>query len=134
MKKDKTMIGYVTLGTNDLAKAVTFYDQLFAVIGAGRFLENDTFVAWAKSPEQAGISVTKPFNGQTATVGNGTMVALQMDSSEQVDAFYQKALELGGTDEGKPGFRDEMAGFYAAYFRDLDGNKLNAFYLDMPTS
>jgi catechol 2,3-dioxygenase-like lactoylglutathione lyase family enzyme len=124
------MIGYVTLGTNDLAKAVTFYDQLFAVIGAGRFLETDTFVAWNKSPAQAGISVTKPYNGQAATVGNGTMVALQMESIEQVNIFYQTALELGATDEGQPGFRDEMPGFYAAYFRDLDGNKLNAFFIE----
>ena len=128
------MIGYVTLGSNDLAKAVTFYDQLFAVIGAERFLETDTFVAWSKSPEQAGISVTKPYNGKTATVGNGTMVALRMDSIEQVNSFYQKALELGATDEGQPGFREEMPGFYAAYFRDLDGNKLNAFYIDQNPS
>ncbi len=125
------MIGYVTLGTNDLAKAVTFYDQLFGSIGAKRFLESDSFVAWSKSPEQPGISVTKPFNGQTATPGNGTMVAIEFSSPEEVDAFYQKAMELGATDEGKPGFRDEVAGFYAGYFRDLDGNKLNGFYLDM---
>ncbi|PCI60783.1 MAG: glyoxalase [Gammaproteobacteria bacterium] len=128
------MIGYVTLGTNDLDKAVTFYDQLFASIGAGRFLETESFVAWAKSPDQAGLSITKPFNGQAATPGNGTMVAIQLDNAEQVDAFYQKAMELGATDEGKPGPRGEMDGFYAGYFRDLDGNKLNAFYIDMPKS
>ena len=128
------MIGYVTLGTNDLAKAVTFYDQLFATIGAGRFLETDTFVAWATSPDQAGLSITKPYNGQPATPGNGTMVAIAMDSPEKVDEFYQKAMELGATDEGKPGPRGEMSGFYAGYFRDLDGNKLNAFYIEMPTS
>ena len=125
------MIGYVTLGTNDLAKSVTFYDQLFASIGAGRFLETDTFVAWTTSPDKAGLSVTLPFNGEPATVGNGSMVAIELDSTEQVDAFYQKAMELGATDEGKPGFRGEMTGFYAGYFRDLDGNKLNAFYLNM---
>lgn len=125
------MIGYVTLGTNDLAKAATFYDQLFASIGAKRFLETEKFVAWSKSPDQPGISVTKPHNGQVATPGNGTMVAIELSSPEEVDAFYQKAMELGATDEGKPGFRDEIKGFYAGYFRDLDGNKLNGFYLDM---
>jgi len=125
------MIGYVTLGTNDLAKAVTFYDQLFASIGAGRFLETDTFVAWASSPDKTGLSVTLPFDGKPATTGNGTMVAIELDSPEQVDAFYQKAMELGATDEGQPGSRGEMSGFYAGYFRDLDGNKLNAFHLNM---
>jgi len=124
------MIGYVTLGTNDLEKAVAFYDELFATIGAGRFLETDQFVAWATAPDQAGLSVTKPFDGQAATVGNGVMVALVLDSTDKVDAFYEKAITLGATCEGKPGPRD-IDGFYAGYFRDLDGNKLNAFYLDM---
>ncbi|MGB1199580.1 MAG: VOC family protein [Thalassotalea sp.] len=125
------MIGYVTLGTNNLEKACEFYDQLFATIGAGRFLETDSFVAWASAPDQPGVSVTKPFDGKPATVGNGVMVALMMDSKEKVDAFYNKALSLGATCEGKPGPRDEVDGFYAGYFRDLDGNKLNAFYMNM---
>lgn len=125
------MIGYVTLGTNDLARATSFYDELFASIGAGRFLETDSFVAWATSPDKAALSVTKPFNGEKATNGNGVMVALLMDSPEQVDAFYNKAIELGATCEGKAGARDEMPGFYAGYFRDLDGNKLNAFHMAM---
>lgn len=129
------MIGYVTLGTNDLAKAVEFYDQLFATIGAGRFLDTDQFVAWATADEGgAGIAVTKPFDGNPATVGNGTMVAIELDSTDKVDAFYQKALSLGGTCEGEPGLRGEMAGFYAGYFRDLDGNKLNAFCMESASS
>mgnify|MGYP000370758594 FL=1 len=126
------MIGYVTLGTNDLEKAVSFYDQLFETIGAGRFIENETFVAWTTGMDQPGVSVTKPFDGQPATVGNGTMVAIMLASNDKVDAFYQKAIELGATCEGKPGFRGEMSGFYAGYFRDLDGNKLNAFHMEMP--
>ncbi len=126
------MIGYVTLGTNDFEKAVNFYDQLLATIGAGRFMDTETFVAWATAPDQPGISVTKPFDGKPATVGNGMMVAIQLDSPEKVDAFYHKAIELGATCEGKAGPRDELAGFYAGYFRDLDGNKLNAFYFAMP--
>ncbi len=120
------MIGYVTLGTNDLERAVAFYDQLFAVIGASRFMEEDRFVAWAVSPDKPGISVTLPFDGKPATPGNGTMVALEVDSPETVDAVHAKALELGGADEGAPGPRGD-SGFYAGYFRDLDGNKLNAF-------
>jgi len=126
------MIGYVTLGTNNLARAVAFYDELLGTIGAVRFLENEQFVAWSKDPEQPGIAITKPFDGQTASVGNGVMVAVQLNSTDEVDAFYQKALELGATCEGPAGPRAEMAGFYAGYFRDLDGNKLNGFYLDMP--
>ena len=128
------MIGYVTLGTNDLARATAFYDQLFATIGAGRLFETDTFVAWTTGPGQPGISVTKPFNGEPATVGNGTMVAIMLDSDEKVKDFYHKAIELGASCEGKPGPRPEMPGFYAGYFRDLDGNKLNAFHMTTPES
>lgn len=125
------MIGYVTLGTNDLARSTAFFDELFGSIGIGRFIETDSFVAWAPAPDKPGVSVTKPFDGEKATVGNGVMVALSMDSPEQVDAFYEKAIELGATCEGKSGPRDEMPGFYAGYFRDLDGNKFNAFHLAM---
>ncbi len=126
------MIGYVTLGTNDLERAVAFYDELFSTIGAGRFLETEQFVAWATAPDKPGISVTKPFDGKPATVGNGTMVAIMLDSTDKVDAFYKKAIELGATCEGEPGPRGEMSGFYAGYFRDLDGHKLNAFNMAMP--
>ena len=119
------MIGYVTVGTNDLPKAVEFYDSLFAELGAGRFMEEDTFVAWAIAPEVPAFSVCKPYDGNAATVGNGTMIALTVDSIDKVKSVYAKAMALGGTDEGPPGKR--MDGFYAGYFRDLDGNKLNVF-------
>ncbi|RLE17158.1 MAG: VOC family protein [Acidobacteria bacterium] len=122
------MIGYVTMGTNDLEKAAGFYDQLLGVIGAGRFMETETFIAWAVTPGKPAVSVTKPFDGNAATVGNGMMVALAVDSQEKVNALHAKALELGGTDEGAPGPRGD-SGFYAGYFRDLDGNKLNAFFM-----
>jgi len=121
---------YVSLGTNDFAKAVTFYDQLFADIGAERSLEEENFVVWSKSSEHSGISITKPYNGQAATIGNGTMVAIAMDSIEQVNHFYQKALELGATAQGKPSYKSSESSYYAAYFRDLDGHKLSAFYID----
>ena len=120
------MIGYVTLGTNDLERAATFYDQLLAEIGGKRFMEEDRFIAWASSPDQPGVALTRPFDGKEATVGNGVMVALAVDNKAKVDTFHKKALELGGTDEGAPGPRGD-SGFYAAYFRDLDGNKLNVF-------
>ena len=128
------MIGYVTLGTNDFEKAVSFYDHLFATISAGRVIETEQFVAWSTGPNQPGLSVTTPFDGKAATIGNGVMVAIVLDSIEKVDAFYQKAIELGATDEGKPGERGKGSGFYAGYFRDLDGNKLNAFYFEAPSA
>ena len=120
------MIGYVTLGTNDIEKAAAFYDALLGELGATRFMEMETFIAWATDPNQPALSVTKPNDGNAATVGNGVMVALIVDSNDKVDAIYAKAIELGATDEGPAGPRGDT-GFYAGYFRDLDGNKLNVF-------
>ena len=119
------MIGYVTLGTNDLARAGRFYDALLAELGGKRAMEMESFVAWSAAPGSPMVSVIKPFDGKPATVGNGVMVALAASSKAQVDALHRKALSLGAKDEGAPGPRGD--GFYAAYFRDLDGNKLNAF-------
>lgn len=124
------MIGYVTLGTNDMDRAAAFYDSLLAGLGAGRFMEADTFIAWAVAPGKPAIAVTKPNDGNDASVGNGMMVALKVDSSEQVDSVHAKALELGGANEGDPGPRGDA--FYAGYFRDLDGNKLNVFCSQTP--
>jgi catechol 2,3-dioxygenase-like lactoylglutathione lyase family enzyme len=122
------MLAYATVGTNDLPRAAAFYDAVLAEIGGKRFMEEpDYFIAWSAGQQGAGLGVTIPFNKQAASVGNGCMVALQAGSREQVDKVYNKALELGGTDEGAPGQRSE--GFYAAYFRDLDGNKLNCCYM-----
>jgi len=122
------MIGYVTLGTNDIDRAAAFYDALLGPIGATRFMDFGTFIAWAVSPDKPALALTRPYDGKPATVGNGVMVALAMTSREQVDAMHARALALGGTDEGAPGPRGE--GFYAGYFRDRDGNKLNAFCLE----
>ena len=121
------MIGYTTFGTNDLARAGAFYDALLAECGASRAMEMPTFIAWATAPNTPMVSVIKPFDGQPATIGNGVMVALAASSKKQVDAIHRKALELGAKDEGAPGPRGD--GFYAGYFRDLDGNKLNAFFM-----
>ncbi len=122
------MIGYVTLGSNDLQKAGAFYDALLGELGADRMMSDDTFMAWSPSPKSPALSIIKPFDGNDATVGNGVMVALAMDSNDKVDSFHAKAMELGASDEGAPGARGG-GGFYAAYFRDLDGNKLAAFCL-----
>ncbi len=119
------MIGYITLGTNDIEKAAAYYDELFGSIGVGRLMEFGKFIVWGASMSQPGFSISPPYDGNPATVGNGVMIALAMDTPEKVDAFHAKALELGGSDEGAPGPRTEQ--FYAGYFRDLDGNKLNAF-------
>ncbi|MEM1413179.1 MAG: VOC family protein [Pseudomonadota bacterium] len=121
------MIGYVTVGTNDLQRAVAFYDALFAELGGSRFMEHEgTFVAWAVDPSKPGLAVTLPFNGKPATVGNGSMTALAASSTDEVDRIYARALELGAQCEGPAGPRED--GFYAGYFRDLDGNKLNVFH------
>jgi catechol 2,3-dioxygenase-like lactoylglutathione lyase family enzyme len=119
------MIGYVTLGTRDLQRAAAFYDELLALLGAKRFMDEDQFIAWAAAPDKPALSVTYPYDGNEATAGNGTMVALIVDSKEMVHRVYDKAIELGARDEGPAGPR--MDGFYAGYFRDLDGNKLNVF-------
>ena len=120
------MIGYVTLGTNDLKRAAAFYDAIAAELGTKRMMEYETFIAWGE-PGAAGIGLTKPFDGNAATVGNGVMVAFAASDTAQVDRLYKLAMSMGAKDEGPPG--DRGGGFYAAYFRDPDGNKLNAFVM-----
>ena len=126
------MIGYVTLGTNDLARAASFYDAIAAHFGVGRMMEFGSFIAWGTIGGAPGIAATMPFDGEPATVGNGVMVALEVKSPEEVHAVYDTAMAHGGTCEGAPGPRGED-GFYAGYFRDPDGNKLNAFCMTAPT-
>ena len=118
------MIAYVTIGTNDLARAAAFYDAIARELEVPRMMEGDRFVAWGVPGGAPGIGVTQPFDGAPATVGNGMMVALQARDQAQVDRLHALALSLGGTDEGAPGLRN--GAFYAGYFRDLDGNKLSA--------
>jgi catechol 2,3-dioxygenase-like lactoylglutathione lyase family enzyme len=128
------MIGYVTLGSDNLTRARDFYDQLLGTtIGAKRIMEfgDDLggFTMWGTGFDKPGIAVTNPYNKQPAVAGNGNMTAIAVDSRAKVDAVHAKALELGGTCEGPPGLRGEEGpqAFYGAYFRDLDGNKLCAF-------
>jgi catechol 2,3-dioxygenase-like lactoylglutathione lyase family enzyme len=121
------MIGYVTLGTNDFERAKQFYDALLAEIGAKRLMDFGRMIAWGVSMDKPALAVGLPFDGKPATAGNGTMVAIAVDSKEKVDRVYRKAIELGAKDEGPAGPRGE--GFYAGYFRDPDGNKLNVFFM-----
>ena len=122
------MIGYVTLGTNDLVRAAIFYDAVAAEMGVGRMMEFESFIAWGAPGGAAGVGLIKPFDGNAASVGNGVMVALEAKDKDQVHRLYDIALSNGGSCEGPPGPRGE-GGFYAAYFRDPDGNKLNAFVM-----
>ena len=123
------MIGYVTLGTNDLPRAAAFYDALLAEMGVRRLMEfGGRGFGWAAAMDMPMLCIMLPYDGRSAIVGNGVMAGIAVDSREMVDLIHAKALELGGTDEGPPGLRAEGGdGFYAAYFRDLDGNKLDVF-------
>jgi len=128
------MIGYVTLGSQDLERSAKFYDPIAAEMGVGRMMEFPTFIAWGDANGAPGIAATKPYDGNAPSVGNGVMVALQCKDRDQVKRLHELALANGGSDEGEPGPRGEPDAngmvFYAAYFRDPDGNKLNAFLMD----
>jgi predicted lactoylglutathione lyase len=126
------MIGYVTLGTNDIGKARAFYDALLGGIGASRMFEmpENDFTMYGRSMQEPMIVITRPHDGGEARPGNGNMVALQLGSRADVDRVHSHALELGGSDEGAPGIRPpEAMGFYAAYFRDPEGHKFCVFNL-----
>lgn len=118
------MIAYTSLGTNDLGKSAAFYDTILSKLGAKRVMEFDDFIVWSTGEGSPGFSVHIPENGKPSTVGNGVMIALQAQSPEHIRVIHASALELGAINEGDPGPRGE-SGFFAAYFRDLDGNKLN---------
>jgi len=126
------MIGYITLGTTDLKRGAEFYDAIAQEMDTPRMMGSveDGYIAWGKPGGKAGIALMKPHDGHPMSVGNGSMVALDAKDEDHVKRIYDMALSLGGTCEGKPGPRG--GGFYAAYFRDLDGHKLNAFC--MPTA
>jgi catechol 2,3-dioxygenase-like lactoylglutathione lyase family enzyme len=126
------VIGYVTLGTDDLDRARAYFDELFGSIGAKRLMqfgdEDGGFTMYGTAMNRPGVVITRPYDKQPAQIGNGNMVAIVMDSKEKVDAFHAKALELGGTNEGDPGYRgDPKLGYYFAYFRDPDGHKFAVF-------
>jgi hypothetical protein len=124
------MIGYITLGTNNLQESAVFYDKLLSrAFDATRHMDNEKFIAWGTPDSPGEICIMKPYNNAPATVGNGTMVSLQLKSQSEVNEIYSLAIELGAACEGKPGPR-ELDEFYASYFRDLDGNKLCVFHYE----
>jgi len=121
------MIGYVTLGTNDVARSAAFFDGIAEILGHQRIMESERSVMWG-SPGQAAIfCVCKPFDGKEASVGNGTMFSFSVSSEDQVDRIHAYALAHNGSDEGQPGPRGEN--IYGAYFRDPDGNKMSAILI-----
>jgi catechol 2,3-dioxygenase-like lactoylglutathione lyase family enzyme len=120
-------IGYATVGSNNLERAKAFYDALLGTGGmTGMFEHPSGGRAYGKDGNIC-LVVLGPYNKEPATVGNGSMVGLRCDSTAEVDAIYAKAMSLGGKDEGAPGPRGPS--FYISYFRDLDGNKLAAFFI-----
>jgi catechol 2,3-dioxygenase-like lactoylglutathione lyase family enzyme len=127
------MFSYLCLGTNDLARARRFWDAVLAPLGQGRVAGYDdaTSSAWGLADPGPHLWVTEPFDGQPASVGNGVMVSLLATSRNAVNAFHAHGLTHGGTDEGAPGLRPQYGpGFYAAYLRDPDGNKVNAVFYE----
>jgi catechol 2,3-dioxygenase-like lactoylglutathione lyase family enzyme len=123
------MIGYALVGSRDLEKARPFFDAVFGELGYGRLLDHGEMTYWGAGFMSGTIGVCRPFDRAPATAGNGVMLALPAASRAQVDAVHARALAMGGADEGKPGVRggEGAAAFYAAYFRDLDGNKFSVF-------
>ncbi len=129
----EVMPHYATVGTNDPQRAMAFYGGLLATLGRKKIFDNPTGGAFFGHPNPGMFAVVTPFDEKAATVGNGTMAGFALASNAAVDAFYAKALALGGTDEGPPGYRGpEEAGAYFAYFRDPEGNKLCAYHWIMP--
>ena len=120
------MIGFVMVGTNDLNKAINFYDILFETIDLKRTVTNKKYAGYSskEKPEDIEFYVTNPVNNENANYGNGTQISFVVNSKETVDKFYNLGIKLGGKDEGAPGIR---SGDYYCYVRDLDGNKICAF-------
>ena len=120
------MIGFVMVGTNNLDKAVNFYDILLDAIELKRVVTNEKYAGYAskEKPEQVEFYVTNPVNKDKATFGNGTQISFLVNSKDLVNNFYNTGIKLGGKDEGVPGIR---SGDYYCYLRDLDGNKICAF-------
>ena len=123
------MLGYCTIGVNDMDRALAFYDGLLAEVGAKQMFGQDRIKFYGTSPQQAMLAVCIPYDQQAQHPGNGNMVAIPGGSREEVDKLHAKALELGATDEGAPGER--LPVFYGAYVRDLDGNKLCFFEMKL---
>ncbi len=126
------MLGYIMVGTNDIKKAGAFYDAILGELGAKRMMEADNIILWSAGEGKTSFSVKTPYDGEAACIGNGSMVALSAPDHATVDKIHAMALEMGAVDEGPVGPRPDFdPDFYAGYFRDLDGNKLNVFNYPM---
>lgn len=123
------MLGYCTIGVNDMDRAVAFYDTLLAELGASQLMDGGRIKMYGTTPDAPMLAICIPYDEKPQQPGNGNMVAIPGGSRANVDKLYAKALELGATDEGPPGER--MPVFYGAYVRDLDGNKLCFFDMQM---
>lgn len=121
------MIIHICFGTRDLGRAGKFYDAITTELGCGRVNQTDTAIYWAKPDSGIGFAITLPYDGNPATFGNGVMATLGAENCDQVDRIHAAALANGGSDEGGPGVRPN--GMYCAYWRDPDGNKMNAVAL-----
>ena len=122
------MIGYVTIGTNNIETSARFYDELLFELGAKRILENERLVTWGNTRDAPMLGIIRPFDGDKATPGNGNMAAIICDNKGLVDVLHTKALSLGAENEGAPGPWG-TGNFYGDYFRDLDRNKLVFFHM-----
>ncbi len=125
------MLLYVTLGSNDIARSKIFYDAALATLGLVCNVQTDDelgyrYAADSIAPSECRLWILKPVLKLPATWGNGTMIALEAENRDSVDAFYAAAMTSGGSDEGAPGLRPYHASFYSCYVRDPDGNKLSA--------
>ncbi|KIC46881.1 lactoylglutathione lyase [Ruegeria sp. ANG-S4] len=121
---------FTTVGTNNLQRAIRFYDAIFSVLGQPRLPGwSETWAGWGSKPDQGtGFWICQPFNAAPASVGNGTMIAFPVESGDLVRRFHAAGLENGGSDEGEPGIRDRYEpDFYVCYLRDPDGNKISCF-------
>ncbi len=121
------MLGYCTIGVNDMDRATAFYDALLGELGARTMFSMDRIKGYGLEPGQPMLAICIPYNQEPQSPGNGNMVAIPAGSREKVDQLHARAMELGGTDEGPPGER--LPTFYGAYVRDLDGNKLCFFQM-----
>jgi catechol 2,3-dioxygenase-like lactoylglutathione lyase family enzyme len=120
---------YITLGSNDIARATRFYDAVLAPLGLVRQETGDSEVGYSHPGDsRIRLWITEPYNGDPAGVGNGSMIAFAAASQQAVDAFHAAGLASGGSDEGAPGLRPYGDAFYACYVRDPDGNKLSAVH------
>lgn len=124
------MLTGVCFGANDLSAAGRFYDEVLGAVGLVRRFQNEREIGYGKVGQDAQFWILKPFDEQPASCGNGTQVMFKAASQEEVRAFHTAALAQGGRDEGKPGIRDYQPGYYGAYCRDLDGNKLHVYLIE----